>query len=260
MGKIGMKTGMLFTFLVSFIVFMTAVLLAVYMFKHKEPRDKKMSAYAWFWLITACLWFFASFRVLFGRFGMNEIDRTFFEIDQFFVFISPIPLFYYLFLKIFNKESLAKWVAVGVAVISAVAIFLLFKYGITEGKTTYFTTKFEPHRYAFTIFAAMAVSIIFLSGIDVLKMIIKHIKKAPTTDGFFYSLAILVYLLIGVFDEQGLIAGWPLVFFRLSYLSAFLIVYLSFSEQLSKKEIAIKEKNTNELQKEVLTKNRNHNE
>ena len=174
---------------------------------------------------------------------MAEIDRLFFEIDQIFVFISPVPLIYYLILKISKKESLGKWFMLGAIIASAAALFLLFKYGISEGEMTYFTTKFQPHAYAFNIFVAMAVFIIILSGFDIFRRMAGWLKNKTITESydFFYSLAILVYLLIGTFDEQGLIAGWPVVFFRLSYLSVFLMVYLSFSGQLAKKEILIKE-------------------
>ena len=45
---------------------------------------------------------------------------------------------------------------------------------------------------------------------------------------FITSFAIVIYVGLGVFDEKGLIAGWPLVFFRLSYLSVYLLVYLAY--------------------------------
>ena len=69
---------------------------------------------------------------------------------------------------------------------------------------------------------------------------------------FIYSLIIVIYLSLGIFDEQGVMAGWELVVFRLFYIITFLMAYLTFYFQNLKKEKFLEISHHNEKEEENL--------
>lgn len=250
------NTGMLFTSLVSLLVSISAFVSGVFIFKKKSKEDKNLEAYSWFLLVTGAVWFFVSLDLFASWLGVEILQRIFFIADQFFVFCSGPALAYYLTFKIFKKKKLA--IGVTVVYFSAVvlAMFSFIKYGIVEGEVTYFASKFLPNEYAFLIFVFMLVPLLLGAVFDCLFRVFKWIiaKKITNPYEFFYSLVIVIYLVLGIFDEQGFVANWGLVFFRLIDAAVFLMAYLTFYFQHLRRETLLENVSTglNEKKEEDL--------
>jgi hypothetical protein len=232
------NSGMIFTSLVSFLIFASAFVTGLWIFKAKETGNKLMASYAWFLMLTGGLWFFVGLELFAGWMEKENLFKLFFVTNQLFLFLSGIPLAYYLGLKIFKKERLAKFLGIIYSFSLFLEIFFLFKFGIIEGESTYFAEKFAPNKFAFVLFILILAPLFIGSFYDFLSRAVKWIVKRKITNPyeFFYSLVVAVYLLGGVFDESGIIAGWELVFFRLIFVVTFLTAYLAFYFQRLKKE------------------------
>ncbi len=205
-----MSFGMIFTSLVSFLVSASALAAGIAVFRKRKKADKFFVPYSGFLFCTGCLWFFVSLRLILAWFGFFVLDRFFFYVVQVFVFLSGPFLAYFLALKISRSEKLAKIITAVFGLCFVASLFLLFKGGITESGATYFATKFVINRQAFVFFIAMLIPLFLAAFFDVVSGII---ARRP----FVYSLVIVIYLALGVFDEQGIIAGWGLVIFRLLF-------------------------------------------
>jgi len=229
---------MIFTSLVSFLIFGSAFVAGFWIFKAKETGNKLMASYAWFLMLTGGLWFFVGLELFAGWLGKENLFKLFFTTNQLFLFLSGIPLAYYLGLKIFKKERFAKFLGVIYSFILFLEIFFLFKFGIIKGESTYFAEKFAPNKFSFLLFILILTPLFIGSFYNSLSRALKWIRKRKVTNPyeFFYSLVIAVYLLGSVFDESGLVAGWELVFFRLIFVVTFLMAYLTFYFQRLKKE------------------------
>jgi len=232
------NTGMLFTSFVSFLIFASAFGAGLFIFRRRQKKDKLLTSYAYFLLITSGIWLFTGIRLIFGWLGMNGLDKNFYLIDQIFVFISAPLLIYYISFKLFHKEKLTKIIATLFSLLALLGIFFIFTKGVEESSISYFTTKFKPNKISFFIFLFSIIPSFAGVLFDCFKRISQWLKKGKITESheFFYSLVIIVYLGLGIFDEQGIIVGWGLVVFRLLFVAVFLMAYLTFYFQLLRKE------------------------
>lgn len=226
---------MIFTGLVSFLISASAFIAGIYIFIKREKNDKSMLAYSFFLISTGGLWLFVGASLFSSWMGKKNLASAFFFVDQLFMFFSGPCLAYYLSLKIWRNKVLAAVVAAFYGLAAAWGIFFLFKFGIVVGEATYFANKFVPNPMSFRLFLALIVPLVLFSFWDSLRLVLKRIIKKEKMDiyNFLYSFIIFSYLFLGIFDEQGLIAGWPLVFFRLIFASVFLSAYLTFYLQHS---------------------------
>lgn len=232
------NTGMLFTGLVSLLVSTSALVSGLFIFKRKKKEDENLTAYSYFLVVTGVVWFFVALELFASWLGYEMLQRVFFIVDQFFVFCTGPVLAYYLTRKMFYKRGLATYITAVYIFAVILAMLSFIKYGIVEGEVTYFASKFQPNEYAFAIFVCMLAPLLFAVVFDSVSRVVRWIvsKKVTNPYSFFYSLVIVVYLAIGIFDEQGLIANWGLVFFRLIDAAVFLMAYLTFYFQHLREE------------------------
>jgi len=235
-----MNTGMIFTGSVSFLVFLSAFATGLFIFKRRSKENKFLVPFSIFLVVTSGIWFFVSLQLFASWLGKTNFQHLCFLIGQVFVFFSAVPLAWYLILKFFRKKIIIRVVMIVYLTIAFFGTFLLLKFGFTHGESTYFADKLKPNDLAFSVFVMMIAPLIIASIFDSLRGIVGWLKKKEVARlyEFFYSLVIVVYLSLGVLDEQGLIAGWGLVFFRLIFAAVFLMAYLTFHFQyLSKEEL-----------------------
>jgi ammonia channel protein AmtB len=146
------ETGILFTSLVSFLIFVSAFFAGYSIYRRRKDVSKLLLLYSYFLLITGALWFMVSLRLFFAWLGSEFLNRIFFIADQVLVFASGIPIAYYLSLKILRKEGWAKIVTFFFGLIFLLATFSLLSEGIVgEEERTFFASKFkvdnEPEDY-----------------------------------------------------------------------------------------------------------------
>jgi uncharacterized membrane protein len=232
------NVGIIFTSLVSFLISASAFVAGFWALQKRKNIDRAVFSYSLFLMLTAGLWFFAGLELFASRLGRSDLAKVFFVADQLFLFLSGIALAYYLALKMFKKEWLAKIFAFVYSFVLFLEIIFLFKFGVIKGESTYFAEKFQLNKFSFLLFVLIIIPLLAGSFFNFLSKGIKWILKRKTEDlyQFFYSFIVAVYLLGGIFDEAGFIADWKLVFFRLIFLAAFLTACLVFRFQRLKEE------------------------
>lgn len=224
------QPGMIFNAFVCGLIFFIALFVSLSILK--ENKGNKLAlAYAGFWLLFSFIWLFTSLRQIFAQFGFQEWDRRFFIADQFFVFSHMILGGYYIYFKLFGKEKHALTMSVIFSVLGAVSFYGIFKYGVKLAAVTYFATKWSLNQFSWVIFNILFVLLIGAVLIHCLQYVFGWIKNRKLTDfyTFLASFAILFYGLIGYFDEKAVMAGWSLIFFRLLYIIAVVLAFISFT-------------------------------
>src|SRR3989344_6882633 len=141
-----MSAGMVFTSLVSFLISASACAGGLLIFSKRKEQKHVFLSYALFLLTTGGLWFFVALRSLFAWMGAESVDRLLFIVGQVFVFASGPVLAHYLFFKITRRENWVRIITIFFTLMSATALFFLFKEGVSGGSITYFVTKYRPGR------------------------------------------------------------------------------------------------------------------
>lgn len=233
-----MSSGAIFTSLVSFCVFASALGVGISFFRQRKRIDEIFFPYALFLFTTAGLWFFVGLSLFFSWLEMKSLSRVSFLIDQIFVFASGPFLAWYFFLKLTRNKNLTRAVVVIFIVICLAGTFFLLEGGIIEGDATYFAFKYRPNEIAFLIFAFLLAPLFALAFLDIFFGFTRWVAKKKRNEFplFLYSLGLFVYLLLGYFDEQGFIAGWKLVVFRTFFIAVYLYIYLLFRHHFPRTE------------------------
>ncbi len=226
-----MYTGMILTAFVSWFISFAAFFASFNLFTRSKGK-RVILAFAGFWLTVGILWFLAGLRLWFAWLGRFDIDQTIFTIDQVVVLAQFLTIPYFAARQWFTKEKINIGIAVIFAIITLIGVFFLFTEGIEVREITYFASKYSPNKITFTLFAFMLIVLVISLFISSMKEIIHRVKKIPIPRSFLLAnSSVLLYATIGLFDERGLVAGWPLVFFRLFFILAAILAYLSFEEK-----------------------------
>ncbi len=228
-----MGSGILFTSLVSLLIFASSFAAAIAIFKKRREVEDFFFPYSLFLFFTSGLWFFVFLRLFFAWLGARPYDELFFVVGQISLFFSAPPLAYCLVLKISRSAKLAKVVGLIFGVAALVALYFVINDGVIESGFTYFVTKYQLSPRAFSLFVLIVVPLMIVVFFDSFKGLIQWLinrqKNKPQI--FVYTFLIFIYLGLGILDEQGLIAGWWLVIFRLIFTAVFLMVYVVFQSQ-----------------------------
>jgi hypothetical protein len=225
-----LSIGILFNALVSAVV--AGVALALVLFLHRRwPRlDPSMRAYTWFWWMTVLVWLPSAIRYLLAGVGyagpwLHHLDVT----VQAAVFFSGPPLFVYLSRRVFKNDRLGDSLASASFLLGLVALwFVLQPGGVPIRDVTFFSADATINVVSFAIFALEIAAVLVLLLYDVGSRVQRWRQERQSFALYdaLYSVAIVVYVVLGSVDESKVITSWPLVAFRLLYSSAFLMVYL----------------------------------
>ncbi len=230
-----MGAGIIFTSLVSLLIFASSFTAAFTIFKKRKEINDFFFPYSLFLFLTSALWFFVSLRLVFAWFGAEAYDKLFFIVGQVPLFLSGLPLAYYLVLKTSRSVKLAKIVGFIFGVVAFIALYFVINDGVTESGLTYFVSKYQLSLRAFALFVLIVVPLMIVAFYDSFLGFIRWLanRKRVKPQIFLYTLLIFVYLGLGTFDEQGLITGWWLVIFRLIFTAIFFTIYAVFRSEFS---------------------------
>lgn len=229
--------GLLFTASIGWVLALFGWFISFVVWREAQPRqpggrrDRANLSFALFWFLFSFVWLFLGIRLLFAALGLEQLDHLFFYVAQVFIFLHMVPAGFYIYLKVFKKEGLALGMSGLLFLLALLAIFLLFRYGMITGPVSEFTTEYGPNPLALNIFRLMLILGLPLYYYQCLRIIFLWLKRRGLLElpSFLASFAIVLYASLGYFDEKGYMADWPLVFFRLSYLFAIFLVYLSLA-------------------------------
>ncbi len=235
MGLETIRVGIVFNGIVTALVAMSALLLIIFLLRRWAQLDLSMRAYVWFWIATMFVWIWTSVRYLFIGFNyFTEYEHSLVYycdiLIQISVFLTGPALFYYLGTRVFRDLRIAQGLSFVSAVLALTGIgYILLPGGIIPPQLTYFSADATINAVSFGIFSVEAIAIFFLLIVDVMRQTGEW-RKRKNIDALyqaFYSVALLIYVLLGSFDQAKLILDWPLIVFRLSYIGAFLMAYVT---------------------------------
>lgn len=224
--------GMLFTASIGWLLSFFGLFVAFSIWQTGK-KEKSNFIFALFWFLFAFVWFFIGLRHLFAAIGLSELDKRFFLVGQVFIFLHMVPAGFYIYLKTFQRNVIAFAFGFLFLLLAIISIITLFKYGIITGPVSNFTTEYAPNIFSLNIFRFLLILGLPLFYYHCLRLIFRWFRqrKIIQLPFFLANLSIIVYATLGYFDEKGYMSDWPLVFFRLSYLFAIFLVYLSSALQ-----------------------------
>lgn len=220
-------TGRFLNAIIVLTVALAAIILAAFVLRRWDELDKKFSLFGLFWLFTVFLWVSVTLRSLAAAFNNYEIDVFFFKIAQANVFLSAVFLGGYVFETLFQKAWLTKTALIAYGLLAAAGIGATFYYNVEPVDLgNFFVTEYAPNIIALRIFQINVVPMILLLLFDLVKQ------------RSLASLSIVLYLVLGYFDQSG-ISGWPVLLFRLLFIGSFFIAYIGVSTVLRKEESVV---------------------
>jgi len=225
--------GLVFHAFVTLVVAIVAFILVAQLLS--IPLNTTMKAYAFFWVTTGLLWFQNSIRNAFFGLGLLDFPRFFSSaLSQSTVYLSGVPLFYYVGMKVFKSRRVAFLLALQTTIAGLIGSWLLFQpEGIIFEPTTQFTIESVANNVSGMIFRVEIGIIILLLIYDIFRRFKYPLNKIANEDKYeiIYSLAILLYTFLGMIDLMKIVNSWQLVIFRLLYCASFLTVYLTIRHQ-----------------------------
>lgn len=234
-------TGRLLNAIIVLVVALCALGLAGSILGKWQESDRKYRLFGLFWLFTALLWFCVTARALAGAMNNYELDQLFFRGAQINVFLSAWFLWGYVTEKLFAKKTLTTIALIIFGILGSLGIYYTSAYPPTLVDETFFLTEYKPIDTALLIFRMNIIPLVLLILGDIAVRLIRLGKGSEKGKSeIMASFSILIYLVLGYFDQAG-ISGWYILIFRLLFLGSFLMAYLSVSTVLTKstEEIAI---------------------
>ncbi|MFA5954510.1 MAG: hypothetical protein WC817_03190 [Patescibacteria group bacterium] len=225
--------GLIFHAFVTAVVSVVAFILVYELFS--KHLSHIMSAYGLFWLATGLLWAQNAYRNTLLGVGVEDFPRfTSAVFSQATVFLSGIPLYYYVGLKVFKNVRIARILAFLSFIVSVIGSwFLAQPNGVIFEPITFFTTEAVANPVSAILFrVSIAVLALLLLYDSVTKYREWKMKKSRASGyELLYNSAILLYIFLGAIDLAKVVSDWQLVVFRILYCAAFLMVYLSIRHQ-----------------------------
>lgn len=220
--------GFIFTASVSFLLSFFSFFVA-FTFSKEAKGKKAESLFSIFLYLFALLWFMVGMRHLAGSFDLRALDIAIFYANQVVVFAHMVPLGYYIYSKTFKSEKFALAAGFLFVILAILGSIFLFIDGITIGPSNNFTTEYGPGGRAELIFKVMFILAVPLFLIHFIRLSFDLLKGQRKINFPFYFIntAVVIYALLGYFDEIGILLGWKLVLFRLFYLLCMFFVYIS---------------------------------
>ncbi|KPJ56823.1 hypothetical protein AMJ49_03700 [Parcubacteria bacterium DG_74_2] len=209
-------------------------LLTVRIIFKKARKDKESISFAWYLFLILAVFALDGLRLLFSHLGYSQIDRILFY--GLFV-VAPIamaPCLYHLVLKIGFQEKLAKITGLAGSLMM-LGVFLLMLKDVIKGPII---TDWG-NQYSLLGVGGIVLNTGFLGKYviimyDLVARIGNWIKNKRIIDSYkwFTSLTIFLICCILAIETTGLFAaGWQLLLFRILFLIAVLINYLSYTSE-----------------------------
>lgn len=243
-----MYIGLVFHSFVTLVVTIVAFILVYELFSRRLTPT--MRVYGIFWLITGLLWGQNTLRNAAIGFGWEDFPRLLSSIaSQATVYISGIPLFAYIGLKVFKNSKIAFFFSMQTFVVASIATWLLFlPNGIFLEDRRMFTAEATANNASLALIKIEIGAIVLILLLDIIQRLYKSrsvsIPKLENKYEMIYDAAIILYVLVGIIDLMKIISDWGLVIFRVFYCAAFLSVYLTVRLQReSNAQYLVKEEN-----------------
>jgi hypothetical protein len=228
------EAGLFLAGIVALIDASIALALTIFLLKRWKQITNTMRAYTIFWALTFLTWLPNSLKYFAFSIGANQdFTRLVDFLVQVAVYLSGPPLFYYALTRLNVSLKITKLIVLAALGLGLFSIWIMAQpYGLITEPATYFSMETKPHIVPLSIFNVEIGLIFILLAIDLFKKI-KQYRKRVIAKPFeiFYTISILIYLVLGSIDQMAIVASWPLIAIRALYATAFVCVYITISQQ-----------------------------
>ncbi len=228
-----MRTGMYLNAIICFLIFGFSLYTFFYIIRrYKDDFVDKSVAY--FWFFVGMTWLLVAIDLLI--FSLVNIKYDFY-INQYgietAVFLQITAGSYFALFRGTRNKYIAWTTVIIFSMLSAVGLYFAYQPGgIWLYKSTSFSIEYTFNKYSQIIFQIMF-------GVAMLSIAFDFFRNLYywfTNNGLFEQkyflicLSILIYGMVGYFDEIGIFASWLGVFFRVAIVFCVLMTYLAHSD------------------------------
>ena len=229
-----MNTGMYLNSFVCLLIFISGFYTCYFIYRNSNGSGLDIS-YAGFWLLASLLWLFYSISLFIFKLGY--ISQSLFinqYIVQTFGFLQIVATSFYAFYRLTKNQKITS-VAFGFCLLlSVVALYFNYLPGsVSVMRTTYFSFDYTINETYFEIFQILFAIIVIITAIDFIKNLFLWFKQSAKFEQkyFFTSLSLMIYGMIGYFEESSAIATSISLFFRIAIILCIYIAYLAYSDK-----------------------------
>jgi hypothetical protein len=207
---------------------------AWYIYK-KSKKDFFEISYASFWLFIALNWLFFAISLIFFKEGFIGIALLINQYAvQVFAFAQVISVSYFLFYRLTKNKIFSLLGFSFFLFFFFVGIFLNFRPGsVYLTLSSYYSFEYAIDNTYWQIFQVLFFLNVLAAGIDFFRNLFYWFRKGPLFDNkyFFTSFSIIIYAMIGYFDESGLTATWISALFRLAIALCAYLALVSYKDK-----------------------------
>lgn len=228
-----MKTGMYLNAIICFIIFGFALYAFFYIIKRYKDNSVDRSI-AFFWFFVGITWLFVAIDLL--TFYLVDVDYNLY-INQYgvetAVFLQITAGSYFALFRGTKNKYLAWATVVIFSALSCIGLYFAYQDGgIWLNKSSSFSVEYKFNIYSETIFKVMFGIAMLSMAVDFVRNLYYWFKKINLFEQRYLlaCLSILIYGMVGYFDQIGIFANWVGVFFRLVIIFCVHIAYLAYSD------------------------------
>jgi hypothetical protein len=234
-----MILGMYLNALICFFAALFCFNTARYVFKifNKNRREPVEISYAIFWFLAGMNWLF--FCVSLILFKLNAVGIALFlnqYIIQVFAVSQVVAASYFVIRRLIKNNKIYLLFFIVFCIVSIFAIIFDFRPGsVFLTLTTDFSFEYAIDSIYWQIFQLLYFIIVLFVFLDFVINLYYWFKKVSIFDNkyFFATFSLLVYSMIGYFEQSGITITWVSLLFRLSIILCAYLAYISYKDNLN---------------------------
>ncbi len=229
-----MQLAMYLNALVCFIVSASTFYTALFVYKNNKDSFVDIS-FAAAWFLSSLMWlFYAISLVLFkqGQVGFSLLINQY--IVQTAVFLYGIAMSAYASYRLWKSEKISLLVVLLFSISATIALYFNYQIGsVTLTKTTYYSFEYGLHNVTWLIFAVSFFVVMVAIAFDFFRSLFYWFKNKELFEQkyFFATLSLMIYGMIGYFEESSIYATWISALFRSAIILCSYIAYISYKDK-----------------------------
>lgn len=233
-----MQTGLWLNALICFIITGISIWTFKAVLKNRKKDKDEDTIFAFFLLFVGITWLFVGLGLLFFKSGsvISDLFINKYAVQPL-IFIHLSLGIAYACTRIFKKRWLTVLVFLISLGVSAYALsFIMAEGGLLFKSSTFFSVEYHINSISWKIFQPLISFGLLLLIYDIFRLFLNKCRNFKTPDCKYLSIssAMLMYAVVGYFDNQGVDATWIMVLFRLVIIMSIILAYTSFSQQNEK--------------------------
>lgn len=234
-----METGLIFNSFLCIIIAIISFWIAN-LIKQKPNKTLTDILLLGFWLSVGFTWFLVSLGIVLFQLGFPQYDLilNLYGVQALIYIQLSFGVAYALY-RAWSQRIFGLFVLIACLTLSSIGYYFLIQpEGFLFHDNTYFSVEYTINHISWTIFEyVLGFGLLFLIY-DIFKnLFIKIQGKKDCCPYFLTSLSLLLYAVVGYFDNQGLNATWVMVLFRSIIILSILLTYLAYTQEKQEKTI-----------------------